>query len=96
MATIFSSVTHLGSDPALITITLRPNTVEMHSFENMVVNLFFTINHISSSIIKQAHQTSARYAKNKSEFDATNLNAEYLNSYKIEENGCLIVVASIE
>lgn len=113
---VFNSVTHLGSDPAMVTLTLRPNTVERHSYDNMLSSGFFTINHISASIIKQAHQTAARYPKDVSEFDATGLNTEYLNeftapyvqesviklgckylnSYEIKENGCLIVVASIE
>lgn len=78
---IFNSVTHLGSDPAMITLTLRPNTVERHSFDNMIATGFFTINHISASIIKQAHQTAARYPKDVSEFDATGLHTEYLNEF---------------
>ncbi len=113
---IFSSVTHLGSDPALITLTLRPNTVERQTYNNMINTGFFTVNHISSSIIKQAHQTSARYSNEVSEFNVTGLKTEYLNnfyapyvkesviklgckyvnSYKIKENGCIIIVASIE
>lgn len=79
---VFSSVTHLGSDPALITLTLRPNTVDRHSYDNMLATEFFTVNHISEAIIKQAHQTAARYPKNISEFDATGLTPEYLNNFK--------------
>jgi flavin reductase (DIM6/NTAB) family NADH-FMN oxidoreductase RutF len=42
---------------------------------------FFTVNHINESIYKQAHQTSARYDKGISEFDATNLKSEYKNDF---------------
>ena len=78
---VFNSVTHLGSDPAMITLTLRPNTVERHSYDNMLSTAFFTVNHISESIIKQAHQTAARFPKEISEFDATDLTPEYLNNF---------------
>ena len=48
---IFSSVTHLGSDPALISITLRPKTVSRHTYENMIETKVFTVNHISEKFI---------------------------------------------
>ena len=32
---IFSSITHLGSDPALLHFTLRPNTVPRDTYKNI-------------------------------------------------------------
>ena len=79
---IFSSVIHLGSNPALVGFVNRPDTVDRHTLENIMQTNLFTINHINTSIFKQAHQTSARYPKNISEFDATGLTIEYINEFK--------------
>lgn len=74
---IFSSVVHLGSSPALIGFINRPDSTSRHTLENISATNCFTINHINETIYKQAHQTSARYPKNISEFDATGLTAEF-------------------
>ena len=63
---VFCSVVHLGSNPALIGFINRPDSTNC-----------FTINHINAAIYKQAHQTSARYDKTISEFDATGLTPEF-------------------
>jgi hypothetical protein len=75
---IFSSVTHLGSNPALVGFISRPNVSERHTLENIIETKFYTINHINKAIYKQAHQTSARYPKNISEFEATGLTPEFI------------------
>ena len=79
---IFSSVVHLGSNPALVGFINRPDSVDRHTFENILATNCFTINHINKSIYKQAHQTSARYPKDVSEFDATGLTTEYIKDFK--------------
>jgi len=79
---IFSSVIHLGSNPALVGFINRPDTVDRHTFENILETNCFTINHICKSIFKQAHQTSARYPKDISEFDATGLTTQYISEFK--------------
>jgi flavin reductase (DIM6/NTAB) family NADH-FMN oxidoreductase RutF len=78
---IVSSVVHLGANPALIGYVSRPNTVERHTVENIKETKFYTINHIHESFIKQAHQTSARYGKDVSEFDAVGLSAEFIDNF---------------
>lgn len=113
---VFSSVTHLGSDPALISFTLRPTTVPRHTYKNIKEYGYFSVNHIIADHIADAHHTSAAYPEEISEFDQTNLQAvyhndcpvpfvkgspvkllcKYVNEYLIQENGCLLVVASIE
>ena len=74
---IFSSITHLGSKPAMLGFIVRPTTVPRDTYKNIKETGFFTVNHISADIIADAHQTSAGYDDKTSEFDATNLEAEY-------------------
>jgi flavin reductase (DIM6/NTAB) family NADH-FMN oxidoreductase RutF len=80
---IFSSVTHLGSDPALLGFILRPNTVPRDTYANLKETSFFTINAISTSMIADAHQSSAAYNASVSEFEMTNLEEEYLDEIEI-------------
>lgn len=84
---IVSSVFHLGSSPALVGFINRPRVggdsqVERHTLENIIENGCYTINHVAASFYQQAHQTSARYSRNTSEFDATGLTEEYVTDIK--------------
>ena len=77
---IFSSVTHLGSNPAIIGFIMRPTTVPRDTYKNIKETGFFTINHITVDMIADAHHTSANYDMGISEFDKTNLEEEYKNN----------------
>lgn len=80
---IFSSVVHLGSNPALLGFIMRPKgEVRRHTYENICDNGFYTINHIHHSFVEQAHYTSAKFAKNESEFEKCHLTEEYLFDFK--------------
>lgn len=79
---IFNSVIHIGANPALIGMIIRPNSVNRHTLENILETNCYTINHINKDIYKKAHQTSARYPKEISEFDAVGLTAEFHNKIK--------------
>ncbi|GGG35311.1 flavin oxidoreductase [Dokdonia pacifica] len=79
---VFSSITHLGSHPPLVGFITRPTVVPRHTYLNIKESGFFTINHITSSIVKEAHQTSARYDASISEFDATGLTSEFKGDFK--------------
>jgi flavin reductase (DIM6/NTAB) family NADH-FMN oxidoreductase RutF len=74
---IFSSVIHVGANPPALGFLMRPVSVERHTYTNIKETNHFTINHINKEIFKQAHQTSARYDKDVSEFDACGLTTEY-------------------
>ncbi|NML57552.1 flavin reductase family protein [Chryseobacterium cheonjiense] len=78
---VFNSVIHLGADPALMGFISRPDSVERHTLENIKETGCYTINHVNADIFEKAHQTSARYKKEQSEFDATGLNAQYKNEF---------------
>jgi len=73
-----SSAFHIGANPALLGIIIRPDTVPRDSLSNIRETNYFTINHVSSMILQQAHQCSARYPQEQSEFDAVGLNAEFI------------------
>lgn len=79
---IFSSVIHVGANPPLMGFLMRPISVERHTYNNIKETNHFTINHINREIFKQAHQTSARYEKDVSEFDECGLTAEYSDVMK--------------
>jgi flavin reductase (DIM6/NTAB) family NADH-FMN oxidoreductase RutF len=80
---IFSSVVHLGSDPALLGFILRPvGAVPRHTYENILQNNQYTINHVHRSFIKKAHYTSAKLERNRSEFETCGLRAQFLPSFK--------------
>ena len=74
---IISSVVHLGSSPALFGFVFRPDSSPRHSLLNIRETGFCTINHVNCNILKKAHQTSARYPKEVSEFEACGLSESY-------------------
>lgn len=76
---IFSSITHLGSNPAMLGFIVRPTTVPRDTYKNIKDVGYFSVNHVTSDIIADAHHTSANYPTNISEFDKTNLELEYKN-----------------
>ena len=78
---IVSSVFHLGANPPLVGMIIRPHSVARHTFENILQTGFYTINQVNQFIFSQAHQTSARYDRDESEFDATGLTVEYLTGF---------------
>jgi flavin reductase (DIM6/NTAB) family NADH-FMN oxidoreductase RutF len=80
---IFSSVFHLGSDPALLGFITRPTgEVPRHTFENLMKNGEYTINHIPSGFAKNAHYTSAKLERDRSEFEICGFTPEYLTDFK--------------
>ncbi|MFT6865818.1 MAG: flavin reductase (DIM6/NTAB) family NADH-FMN oxidoreductase RutF [Cyclobacteriaceae bacterium] len=79
---IFSSVVHLGSDPALLGFVLRPQHEKPRdTYINIKENGFYTINHIHQDLVKQAHYTSAKFSKEESEFEICKFTEEYLPDF---------------
>lgn len=67
---IFSSVVHLGSNPALLGLIVRPaGEVPRNTYENIKETGVYTINHVQTSFVEKAHYTSAKFDKNDSEFE---------------------------
>jgi len=78
---IFSSVVHLGADPALIAFIQRPVGVSGDTFRNIVATGLYTINHVHESFIEKAHCTSARFESAISEFEACKLTPEHVEGF---------------
>lgn len=79
---IVSSVFHIGADPALMGMITRPQTVRRDTVENIKATGFYTLNHVNPQIVRAAHQTSARYDADVSEFTETGLTASYEQDFK--------------
>ena len=80
--TIISSVFHMGSNPPLVGYIQRPVTTPKDTYDNIKANKYYTINHVHGQFIEKAHQTSARFEKDVSEFETCGLTEEYLNGFK--------------
>ena len=79
---IFSSVTHLGSDPALLSFISRPsNIVRRDTISNIKKHKYYTINSVCHDMLDSAHQTSCKYDRDKSEFDACGFQEKYINNF---------------
>ncbi|MEN1784080.1 MAG: flavin reductase [Bacteroidota bacterium] len=78
---IFNSVVHIGANPPYLGFVLRPTTVARHTYENIKATGSYTINQVTVSIHQQGHQTSAKYDRYQSEFDAVGLTASYHDDF---------------
>ncbi|HEA28592.1 MAG TPA: flavin reductase [Leeuwenhoekiella sp.] len=79
---IFSSVIHLGSNPPLLGFILRPTSVARNTYDNLKKTGIFTVNHVNTDVVRAAHQTSAKYDGELSEFDEVDLHTEFLDDFK--------------
>jgi flavin reductase (DIM6/NTAB) family NADH-FMN oxidoreductase RutF len=65
---IFNSIFHLGAHPPLLGMIFRPQSENHDTLKNIKTAGIFTLNNVLESNYQQAHQTSARYPSNCSEF----------------------------
>ncbi|NND78246.1 MAG: flavin oxidoreductase [Flavobacteriales bacterium] len=97
---IISSVVHLGSDPSLLGFIMRPDLkVRRHSYENILENKSYTINHVTRSMVQNAHYTSAKFEADVSEFEMCALTEEYLFGHKapfVKESAIKMAMEFIE
>lgn len=77
---VFSSVIHVGANPPAMAILVRTATVERNTYSNIKENGYFTVNHIHKDFFRKAHQTSARYPKDVSEFDECGFTAQFTDT----------------
>ena len=78
---LFSSIVHIGSDPALVGFINRPLKAAPHTIDNVKATGVYTINHVHESFLEPAHQASAKYPESVSEFDETGLTPEYIDHF---------------
>ncbi len=78
---IFNSLIHIGANPALFGLINRPDTVQRDTLQNIKDSQYYTLSFVQASDYKKAHQTSARYEKNDSEFEQVGFEEFYLNEF---------------
>jgi flavin reductase (DIM6/NTAB) family NADH-FMN oxidoreductase RutF len=78
---IFSSVFHLGADPALVGFIQRPVGISGDTFRNISATGVYTINHVHESFVEKAHFTSARFDAELSEFEACKLTPHLIEGF---------------
>ena len=79
---IFSSIVHISSNPTLIGFFIRTNKkVRRDTFENIIENEVFTLNHIHTSSINNSHLTSIKFHKNISEFNTCSFTEQYIDGF---------------
>lgn len=76
---IFNSLVHLGADPALWGLVLRPNPLERDTYRNIEFQKTYTLNYLHFEEREKAHQCSAKYSPSESEFDACGFAPELIN-----------------
>ena len=79
---IVSSVVHVGANPPLLGMVMRPHTVVRDTLRNIKANGVYTLNQVQCDWVEQAHQTSARYPSGVSEFAETGLTAWYADTFE--------------
>ena len=79
---IFSSVVHLGSNPALIGMVFRPQAeTKRDTYRNILETEYYTINHVPLTKTENAHFTSAKFEAEESEFKKCGFTEEYLDGF---------------
>lgn len=79
---IFSSVVHLGSNPALIGMVFRPQAeTKRDTYRNILETERYTINHVPLTKTQNAHFTSAKFEAEESEFEKCGFTEEYLADF---------------
>lgn len=79
---LFNSVMHIGAAPACLGFIMRPLTVQRQTYNNLKASGHFTLNQVHQGIIDQAHQASAKYPDEVSEFEMVGLSPQRTASLK--------------
>lgn len=76
---MISSVFHVGANPPLLGMIMRPHTVVRDTLQNIKDTGVYTINHVHTHIVEKAHQCAARYEPEQSEFSEVGLTVQMSN-----------------
>ena len=79
---VISSAFHLGANPPLLGIVIRPEREQNSTLTNIKSTGQYTLNNVLPEWYKQAHQTSAYYPSGVSEFDTCGFKKMYANRFK--------------
>jgi flavin reductase (DIM6/NTAB) family NADH-FMN oxidoreductase RutF len=79
---IISSAFHLGANPPLIGLVIRPEREHNDTLRNIKSTKQYTLNNVLPQWYMQAHQTSASYPSGVSEFDSCGFKEHYIEGFK--------------
>lgn len=79
---IISSAFHLGANPPLLGIVIRPEREQNSTLTNIKTTGQYTLNNVLPEWYMQAHQTSAYYPADVSEFDTCGFQKLYIDRFK--------------
>ncbi len=79
---VFNSIVHIGAFPPILGMIFRPDTVRRHTLENILTNKHYTINQVHEGMLPMAHQASAKYDADISEFTACQFTPEFSDAGK--------------
>jgi flavin reductase (DIM6/NTAB) family NADH-FMN oxidoreductase RutF len=79
---IISSTFHLGANPPLIGLVIRPEREHNDTLRNIKATGQYTLNNVLPEWYMQAHQTSASYPSGVSEFDSCGFHKHYVKDFK--------------
>lgn len=79
---MISSAFHLGANPPLIGLVMRPQREHNDTLKNIQAIGQYTLNNVLPDWYKQAHQTSASYDSGLSEFEKCNFKELYTDGFK--------------
>ena len=67
---VINSCFHIGAAPALLGMMIRPapEGTERHTLENILETGWYTLNAMTPNMTQRGHHTSARFAREQSEF----------------------------
>ena len=78
---IFNSLIHIGANPPLWGFLCRPDTVQRDTLRNILETGHYTFNFIHKGDAEKAHQTSAKFPSEVSEFDACGLTEQSVQDF---------------
>lgn len=78
---VFNSLIHIGANPPFWGFICRPDTVRRDTLNNILETDNYTINYLAATYFEKAHQTSAKYEKEISEFKACGFTEVYLTNF---------------
>jgi flavin reductase (DIM6/NTAB) family NADH-FMN oxidoreductase RutF len=78
---LFNSIFHVGANPPLLGMILRPDTPDHDTLKNIIATGCYTLNNVLPSWYQEAHQTSASYPSGVSEFEACGFKPYYTDNF---------------
>jgi len=79
---LFTSVVHLGAAPPLLGVVLRPSQSQQDTRKIIETGTHFSLNAVALQQMEAAHQCSARYPADQSEFDACGLTPWFSSAHQ--------------